>query len=159
MPLILIILGSIFILVSIKWDSKKAKKNKEVNKSFDNILKEKEENMSDYELEIGRLRKDFSETIIELQQDIYSLKEEIHKLKRSKIYCEDQEQKTEKITELKEELVDNKDEDIMGSSNYNEDKIRNAYHLIKKGITDDEICRTLKIGKGELLLIKGLYKK
>lgn len=43
-------------------------------KSFSGMLKHKENNMQDYEIEIGKIRRDLSETVLELQQEIEALK-------------------------------------------------------------------------------------
>ncbi|KZL94156.1 hypothetical protein [Clostridium magnum] len=47
---------------------------KKQKKSFSGALKDKESSMQDYEIEIGRLRRDLSETVLELQQEIEALK-------------------------------------------------------------------------------------
>lgn len=47
---------------------------KKEKKSFSGALKDKENNMQDYEIEIGKLRRDLSETVLELQQEIEALK-------------------------------------------------------------------------------------
>lgn len=47
---------------------------KKEKKSFSGALKDKESSMQDYEIEIGRLRRDLSETVLELQQEIEALK-------------------------------------------------------------------------------------
>lgn len=47
---------------------------KKEKKSFSGTLKDKENNMQDYEIEIGKLRRDLSETVLELQQEIEALK-------------------------------------------------------------------------------------
>lgn len=49
---------------------------KKEKKSFSGTLKDKENNMQDYEIEIGKLRRDLSETVLELQQEIEALKAE-----------------------------------------------------------------------------------
>lgn len=47
---------------------------KKEKKSFSGTLKDKENNIQDYEIEIGKLRRDLSETVLELQQEIEALK-------------------------------------------------------------------------------------
>ena len=43
-------------------------------KSFSGTLKDKEDNIKDYEIEIGKLRRELSETVLELQKEIENLK-------------------------------------------------------------------------------------
>jgi uncharacterized small protein (DUF1192 family) len=47
---------------------------KKEKKTFDQTLKEKEESMGSYEVEIGRVRKELAETILDLQKEIEELK-------------------------------------------------------------------------------------
>lgn len=43
-------------------------------RSFSGMLKDKENNMQDYEIEIGKIRRELSETVLELQKEIEDLK-------------------------------------------------------------------------------------
>lgn len=63
----LLLIGIVLILININTIRKE--KN-----SFNTILDNSENNMKDFELEIGKLRKEFAETILELQQEIEELK-------------------------------------------------------------------------------------
>lgn len=56
-----------------------------------------------------------------------------------------------KLEEENIELLDN----AVAVSTKKEEKIK---QLINKGYEDDQICKTLNIGRGELLLIKNCYK-
>lgn len=151
MPIFLIIIGIIIIVLNVKALKKE-------DNSFETILKNREENVQDYQVEIGEIRREFSETIIDLQKEIYNLQEE---LKLTKEYF----QGNIKINEEKKEIVseipleDDKvyEEEIIGIETLTE-KVNKVNELLKAGFSDDEICEKLAIGKGEVLLIRGLYK-
>jgi hypothetical protein len=83
MPYFLILIGVILIVLNFK--ALKKEKN-----SFESIVRNKENNITDFDVAIGELRREFSETILELQQEIYAQKESIqvqrdliHSLKES----------------------------------------------------------------------------
>ena len=40
----------------------------------------------------------------------------------------------------------------------NKTKTDRIKQLIKEGYSDEEICNKLSVGKGEILLVKGLFK-
>lgn len=67
--ILLLFIGAVLIVLNVN----AIKKEK---KSFSGTLKDKENNMQDYEIEIGKIRRDLSETVLELQQEIEALKEE-----------------------------------------------------------------------------------
>ena len=149
----LILVGALLIFLNIK-SLKKGNKTKD-EKCFNEILKNESENMSELKMEVINMRKDFAETVLELQLDIKELKEENMALHSELLKIKFDNKKEEKALEYetnkvetikKEKLYDEKDEKI--------EKIR---ELINKGINEDEICEKLSIGKGELLLIKDLY--
>lgn len=151
MPIFLIIIGIIIIVLNVKALKKE-------DNSFETILKNREENVQDYQVEIGEIRREFSETIIDLQKEIYNLQEELKLIKEDF-------QGNIKINEEKKEIVseipleDDKvyEEEIIAIETLN-DKVNKVNELLKAGFSDDEICEKLAIGKGEVLLIKGLYK-
>ncbi|MGL4655913.1 MAG: DUF6115 domain-containing protein [Sarcina sp.] len=173
MIIYLVILSAILILFNIKSLKKEKLKN-----GFSSILKNEEETVTDTTVEILKLRKDLSETIVELQREIVDLKEEVnylrYRIKDEKIQSsesfnvlvsdeyvkasdDDREIYTKALnknstkSEVKKENNDNKKE------NTNSNKIKEIKSLINQGLSDDEICKKLSLGKGELLLIKGLY--
>lgn len=82
----LIVIGILLIVLNVN----AIKKEK---RSFSSALKNEEENMTDYQIEIGKFRREFSETVLELQKEIEGLrsKEEIN----SKVK-EDLQEKTHK---------------------------------------------------------------
>lgn len=151
MPIFLIIIGIIIIVLNVKALKKE-------DNSFETILKNREENVQDYQVEIGEIRREFSETIIDLQKEIYNLQEELKLIKEDF-------QGNIKINEEKKEIVsenpleDDKvyEEEIIAIETLTE-KVNKVNELLKAGFSDDEICEKLAIGKGEVLLIRGLYK-
>lgn len=158
MKIILIIFA--FLLIFINLILLKDKKKKPVELSFREIFVDEKENIDDYKVELGKLRRELSETIIELQRDIYNLKDEINMLKinkKSSEYKENLERTDgkyiDKIIEDNINFVDNNLE-----YNKNLDKALMVKKLLKEKKSEDEICNSLSIGKGELLLIKNLYK-
>lgn len=158
MPFFLIIIGIILIVINIKALKKE-------DSSFENILRNKEEKIENYEIDIAKLRRDFSETIIELQREIYDLKAELAEFKNSKSEEElyksyehsSGETLKEKIGQEKMEVLKDNDQEKINDSQLVVDKVNNVHKLMEAGLNDEEICEQLGIGKGEVLLIKGLY--
>lgn len=174
MIIYLVILSAILILFNIK------SVKKEKLKGFSSILKNEEETVTDATVEMIKLRKDLSETIVELQREIVDLKEEVNYLKY-KLTDERVQSKNIKLNTLvSDEYVkasdnekktynknlntnDGKKSEEPKQNNDNKKDIENSERvleikkLIKKDLSDDEICKKLSIGKGELLLIKSLY--
>lgn len=68
----LVFIGTLLIVLNVN----AIKKEK---RSFSSALKNEEENMTDYQIEIGKFRREFSETVLELQKEIEVLrnKEEV----------------------------------------------------------------------------------
>lgn len=136
MPFILLLIGVALIVynsISINKDKKKT----EIHGTFSGELKSADKDMNEFNIEIGKLRIDFAETITELQREIQNLKEEKEeKEKNSDVYIES---------------------DIISEENTNSIKIKKVEELLNKNFTIDEISKELNIGKGEVLLIKKLY--
>jgi hypothetical protein len=78
MPYFLILIGVILIVLNFK--ALKKEKN-----SFESIVRNKENNITDFDVAIGELRREFSETILELQQEIYEQRDLIHSQKESSL--------------------------------------------------------------------------
>lgn len=151
MPIILIILGAILIGLNIKAINPNKKKD------FNEILEEKKDNFTDIEMQIGLMRKDIAESLTELQTDIVNIKEEINEMKNGKNIEEaDNYEEVEKEEEPKEEKVQ-EDTGVLVEGTLS--KISKVKSLMEEGFTDEEICEKLSLGKGEVLLIKGLYQK
>lgn len=157
MIIILILIALILIIFNYKAIKKE-------RNSFKDILRLNEESSEDYMLEIINLRKDFGETITELQKEILDLK------KQKEIII------TNSVTPISNEddrhiNIDNhKDIFINNDSNNNEmkskveekitnEKVSKVKALLNQGFNMEEICAQLNLGKGEVLLIKELYLK
>ncbi len=160
LPIFIIILGIVLILLSYRIIKKE-------DKSFEKVL-EREENTNnrDYDVEIIKIRKDMAETVLELQKEIEDLKLSISSIKKSYIEYDNKSNISNfNINEikLKEEVISsidfsNKiDENKEGSMR--SEKQKKVKVLLDKGLSDDEICEKLSIGKGEILLIKNLLIK
>lgn len=136
-PFILILFGIILIIVNIKAINKE-------EKSFSSVLKYKKEDISEIEVEIGRLRKDLAESLTELQEEILEIRSMVEGKKVESVDVES--------------LLDINEEDVINEINTSS-KAVTIKELIDLGHTDDEICEKLSLGKGEVLLVRGLYKK
>lgn len=159
MKIILIIFGLLLIFINLI--SLKDKKKKSVESSFREIFSDEKENIDDYKVELGKVRRELSETIIELQRDIYDLKDEINMLKINKKLLVEYEKNLERIDgkyidKIVEDNINSIDNNL--EDNENLEKALMVKKLLKEKKSEDEICNSLNIGKGELLLIKNLYK-
>ncbi|MBD7909826.1 MULTISPECIES: hypothetical protein [Clostridium] len=149
MPIILIVIGIILIFLNYK-------AIKKGENSFGNVLKYKEEDVSDLEIKIGEVRKDMAESLLEIQQDILELKNS---------YKVDDNDSVKEIDEDKEELKKDEKAYLLGSdegviNNITEkSKTERIKELLEMGLSEDEICEKLSLGKGEVLLVRGLFKK
>lgn len=170
MKVTLIIFAITLIAINLILFKDEKKENSKIKESkFDAIFSERKENIRDYEVELGKVRKELSETIIELQREIYDLKDEINTLKieNKKTLKDNMEIKEGYFKEIKNNGVnidkiieDSKDfeDNNLEIDNSNKTKALKVEALLKENKSDEEICATLSIGRGELLLIKGLYK-
>lgn len=145
--LVLILFGVILIIVNIKAINKE-------KKSFGNVLEYKVETMSDVDEEIGRLRRDIGESLTELQQEILELRNIINEIKDENNFSDKTE--VEFIDDGLEKIL-NKQEDVVDNIN-KLSKTERIKELIKAGYNDEEICEKLSLGKGEVLLVRGLFK-
>lgn len=150
MPLILILIGFIFIVYSYI-SMKKAKNldindDKEEDNSFKSILRNNERDLSDYKFELGVLRKDIGESLNELQQEILEIKKALNLFNEKDLINEDR--------------YDTKVHNSINENYYKESsKASNIRELLKDGLTDEEISEKLSVTKGEILLVKGLYNQ
>lgn len=131
-PFLIIIIGCALVYINLRTIGKD-------KKSFSTILKDKEENSTEQSLEIMQLRKEMAESLFELQQEIQELREKINE--NSKVKDEEG-----IVSEINFKNVENLN------------KMEAVEYLLINGLTDDEICSKLSIGKGEVLFIKGLLK-
>jgi predicted RNase H-like nuclease (RuvC/YqgF family) len=154
--------------------------------SFNSIYHDEIEDMREFEVRLGEMRREFSETILELQKDIEELKDRLRDLakeaivipveesrakinntktkdleeKPSKVSRKNYENRTEELSsaEPKKAQEDKiKEESYTGTSN--SVKIEEINKLLSKGFSVEEVSKKLGIGKGEVLLIKDLYLK
>ena len=147
MPVVIIFFGICLIIVNIISIKKE-------NMPFYSVLKYKEENMTEVNLELAALRKDFAETILELQTDIVELKKRIDILEgKETIAIQNSEQ--EPILNSSKDI--NVKDDVINDINM-DSKSNRIKELIDLGLSDDEICEKLSLGKGEVLLVRNLYK-
>lgn len=147
MPLFLILIALALIILNLI----AIKKEK---KSFREILENKNENIQDFEIELGRFRKEVAETLLDIQKEIEDIKSYIDssKVEPSNSDEEDKFNSNEEISVL------------LGNGGYNaaedqNEKVKGVVELLSLGKNIDEICEELNLGKGEVLLIKELYKK
>ena len=150
MPVILILIGFIFIVFS--YISMKKEKNLDINddkkedNSFKSILRNNERDLSDYKFELGVLRKDIGESLNELQQEILEIKKALNLFNEKDL--------------IKEDRYDTKVHNSINENYYKESsKASNIRELLKDGLTDEEISEKLSVTKGEILLVNGLYNQ
>ncbi|RII36162.1 hypothetical protein D2A34_01955 [Clostridium chromiireducens] len=199
MPLILLIIGLVLIVYSyraIKLEDKKEQYDDSVKISFRSVLEDNKEELNDYKMEIGILRRDIAESLTELQEEILDMKINMNLIKKSEETYENREDiesinylnETEnniininseennyEIEKSEEEnnITDNVDEnlsldlsikdgiisEIDFSRKMDSNKTQKIKELINQGLTEEEICHKLSVSKGEVLLVKGLFKK
>ncbi|WP_163193196.1 hypothetical protein [Clostridium thermarum] len=147
MAVVLILSGITIIIFSLYSLLKEAKGPKGSN--FQDILEDSTHSMDDTKMLIGEMRREFAETILELQQEIIRLKEGNSVV---------EEQITDSESEEAQDLKDMGGERETANS-YNNVKINDIEKLLKEGYSIDEISEKLEINKGEILLIKDLYLK
>lgn len=155
MPILIILAGVLLIYFNYKGLKKE-------DKSFLSILHNEEENISDTDLEIGKLRREFSETILELQKEIIELKEvKQYNYPKDNSYQLQDNTNDEKYNKI-DTIIDD-EIDIAEEENETENQVISRMNVIKdlidKGYTDEDICESLSMGKGEVLLIKSLLKQ
>jgi hypothetical protein len=158
---------------------------KKQNNSFNGALGNAIENIDDYDIRLGELRREFSESILELQSEIMDMKEIMEKDNRlNKNYDLQQDKRDEKkynfekiekkqpvnlyledVNNIKENekiYDENKNEIIIeeqstSTNNNNSAKVDEIKRLFSEGLSAEEISEILHLGKGEVLLIKDLY--
>ena len=149
MQFILIVIGVILVVLNYK-----ALKKDE--SSFSEVLKYKQKDMTEVEVEIGAIRRDIAESLTELQKEILEIKQHIN-------FNNNVEDIKENL-ETDEELISNnltfidEEVDVINEID-NKNKTEDIRELISLGLNDDEICEKLSLGKGEVLLVRNLYKK
>ena len=149
MPFILIVIGVILVVLNYK-----ALKKDET--SFSDVLKYKQKDMTEVEIEIGAIRRDIAESLTELQKEILDIKQHIN----SNNNVEDIKENLETDEELISNNLTSIDEEVDVINEIdNKNKTEVIRELISLGLNDEEICEKLSLGKGEVLLVRNLYKK
>ena len=141
MEAFLILIGIILIIyggISIR---KQKLKNDEPRDLFKNVLEKNENELTDYQLEIGKLRKYVGESLSDLQQEILEIKVKLDMIKENDFnYDNIENDHTSRLMEMTKKTLD-------------------ISELIKKGYKDEDICKELSVTKGEILLVRNLYMK
>lgn len=165
MPYIIIVIG--LVLIIFNYRAIKRENNsfeiQDKDNSFRKILNDNKNEMTDYKLELGLLRKNLGESLTELQEEILEIKTRLQNIENNNGIV------TMKKDKLKENTVksqDNINKDIISEiSVLNNDDIETSIktdkikEFLKIGLSEEEICRKLSISKGEVLLVKELFKK
>ncbi|MGH4120083.1 DUF6115 domain-containing protein [Clostridium sp.] len=151
MPWFLIFIGLILVILNVLAIKKQ-------NRSFNGVLGSAMGNINDDDIRIGELRREFSESILELQSEIMDMKRimgtnmELHNNKEL--------HKTSELPKEDSEIMYDKKEIVIAKpniSNNNSEKIQKIIKLFDEGYSEDSISEMLHLGKGEVLLIKDLY--
>ena len=160
---LLIFVGLILIILNVLSIRKQ-------NKSFNGVLGNAMGNIKDDDIRIGELRAEFSESILELQSELMEIKELMVKnqtISKDYLLKDDNKEKTITINETRtdnEHIAyeykpeENKDR-VLDEPNNSNEKVEKIKRLFSEGLSTDEICEILQLGKGEVLLIKDLYIK
>jgi hypothetical protein len=167
----LIFVGLILIILNVLSIRKQ-------NKSFKGVLGNAIEDTKEYDIKIGELKREFSESILELQSELLEIKESMEKNNNlNKSNDSLKEEKIKKITSYLEKANDIEDgdkfhdknkerlniEEVYDNNNTNNSintssaKVDDIKRLFTEGSSVDEISEIMHIGKGEVLLIKDLY--
>ncbi|MCB2359335.1 DUF6115 domain-containing protein [Clostridium estertheticum] len=159
---LLIFIGLILIILNVLSIKKQ-------NKSFNGVLGNAMGNIQDDDIRIGKIRAEFSESILELQSEIMEIKEIM--AKNDKIHKDyevdhDNKENASTINDIKQENTNityiSKQGEIDSSildkpHNNSNEKVEEIKRLFSEGSSTDEVCEILHLGKGEVLLIKDLY--
>lgn len=164
MPFILIVIGLVLIIFNYK-AVKRGGNSFEIqdrDDSFDKVLNNSKNEMTDYQLELGLLRKNLGESLTELQQEILEIKTRLRIIENNNINMSGD-------NKLEFDMIKNDNninEDVISKINIlNDDNIETSIkaekinEFLKMGLTEEEICHELSISKGEVLLVKELFKK
>lgn len=183
MPLILLAIGIGLIIYNyraIKIEEKAKNTDEGLDIPFERVLSNNKEELEDYKIEIGILRRDIAESLTELQEEILEMKSEINILKKNEKLYENKEElenndiinsdllienseASEESDDINENSLFKVDEDVISEIKFSKETDSNKTHKIKKlleeGLTEEQICHELSVSKGEVLLVKGLFKK
>ncbi len=171
MNIVLIFIGIVLIVINYRAINGE-------RKSFSGVLKNQDNISKDYDIELMAIRKDMAESILDLQKEIRELREkiveeenlEINSIKNMNILDDKIEETININNTISEDIIseinfnniktnDNSIEETINIEN--NDKYNNmelVKNMIKLGHSDDEICKELNVGKGEVLLVRRLFK-
>lgn len=175
LPFIIILIGVILVIVNFKF----LKNEEKSEQSFENILKREELNENkDYGLEIISIRKDLAEIVMDLQKEIDELRNNIKDIKNedkmvnknieninidNKVENNYLNPSKDVISEIDFSRIKEDSQNIKCDQDLKEenklDKKQRVKALLEEGLSEEEICEKLIIGRGEVLLIKSLLKK
>lgn len=152
MPLILILIGIILIVINYK----ALRKN---DNSFSNIYENKREDLNEVDMKIGQIRKDMAESLLEIQQEILKLKN-VDKIDDNLIEVKNSKVKSTEKSKNKDEMkyLLTTENSVINDIHFNS-KTEQIKKLLDMGLDEDQICEKLSLGKGEVQLVKGLFKK
>lgn len=176
----LLLIGSLLVILNIRAIKKEGN-------TFNHVYSSELENMKEFEFSIGEVRREFSETILELQKEIEEVKSLVKGLGKEDIFIEEENVKVnyennenyvydqdvqndqskeynldeeyERNEEYEEVDKDDKHEEEYNTGTSNSVKIEEIKELLSQGLAVEEVSKKLGIGKGEVLLIKELYLK
>lgn len=115
MPYILLLIGILLIVLNLR--ALKKEKN-----SFKNVFSDKQENITDTELLIGQLRREFSETVLELQKEIIALRHEINAKSESAAVLEKKSNSEKLDMILEENFIDDITKEIIAANEANREE-------------------------------------
>ncbi|MBU3190565.1 hypothetical protein K9O30_15465 [Clostridium bowmanii] len=168
---LLIFVGLILIILNVLSIKKQSK-------SFKGVLGDALEDTTEYDIKIGELKREFSESILELQSELVEIKEIINKNNSlNKVNDALKGGEIKKITSYLQKANDIEDSDKFHDENKeqfiieevydnntttdnnknNSEKVDEIKRLFSEGSSVDEISKIMHLGKGEVLLIKDLY--
>jgi hypothetical protein len=140
---------------------------KKQGKSFDGVLGNAMGNINDYDIKLGEIRREFSESIVELQGELMVIREimennannlqnteKINDDDKNKIFIDDY--YNSGVNEISPDIITDTGTNI---NNGNEYKVNEIKRLFSEGFSAEKISEILQLGKGEVLLIKDLYIK
>jgi len=160
--ILLIVIGIVLIVVNRDIKNERA----DDGGSFANILKNEEKEFTDYDMKFVDMRKDMAESILDLQKEIQELRTEVFNIENSNVNIKGNIKQVKLDNDIKRDCID---KDIISEINFNnlnlkdnhgnDSKFENIKMMIDEGKSDEEICSSLSIGKGEVLLVRGLYNQ
>ena len=165
MPYIIIVIGLVLIIFNYRAIKRESNSFEIQDKddSFRKVLNDNKNEMTDYKLELGLLRKNLGESLTELQEEILEIKTRLQKIENNNGIVNE---KKDICKEIAGKSQENISKDVISEiSILNNDDIEMSIktdkikEFLEMGLSEEEICRRLSISKGEVLLVKELFKK